>query len=380
MRRENMESLDRFQKLKSLYLLDPGNPRLARDCVDAALRAGAYDFVLERSDRALAAAPADLHALFDRASALIGLREYRAAIDTLRAVLERQPGLVAALLNLGLCHYRLQEYIEARSALDAAYAAGDRSASLLTLLVSTYHHLGEIDDAFELCEANPQPSGADSVLAGIYALVYLDYEEAAKAGEWAARALAGNARSIDGLVVDGTLNIARANLDKAHQQFDTVLEIAPATARAFIGLGTLALLENDLPRARAHLQRGVELMPGHVGSWQVLAWAHLLSNDLDAAESALRSALEVDRNFAETHGGLASIAALRGQREEAQKLIEVALRLDPQCLSAQFARSVLIGLAGKPDEARRLILRTAAGLASGDGSVLSRVIQHAAGH
>jgi tetratricopeptide (TPR) repeat protein len=374
------ESLERFQQLKSLYLHDPGNARLARDTVDAALRAGAYDFVLERTEKALAATPSDLHALFDRASALIGKHDYRGAIATLQSVLEREPGLPAAQVNLGLCHYLLQEYGAALPALNAAYASGDRSGNLLGLLISTHHHLGNIDEAFELCEANPQPRGSDARVSGIYALVYLDYEEAQKARVWATRALAANPRSVDGLVVAGTLDIADMQLERAREQFQLTLEVAPENARAFIGLGTLALLDNDMPRARKELQRGAQLMPTHVGSWHVLAWANLLSNDLDAAEAALNRALELDRNFAETHGGLASVAALRGEREKAEQLIEIALRIDESCLAAQFARSVLLGLAGNPDKAKRLIARTAASLASEQRSLLSRVINRSTFH
>jgi len=373
----NNDVLERFRHLKSLSQLDPGNTQLTRACMEAALQARAYDFVLERAEKTLATATADIAALFDKGSALIGLREYRAAAAILQDVLARQPQLQAARINLGLCHYCLGEFSEARAPLDAAYADGDRSAGLLRLIVSTYHHLGLMDEAVALCEANPQPVGADAALAGTYALVYLDADEAQAAGEWAARALAGNPRSVDGLVVDGTLRILDMEVNRAKREFELALELAPNTARAWIGLGTLALLENDLPRARAQLTRGVELMPGHVGSWHVLAWTHLMGNDLDAAEAALQRSLELDRNFGETHGALAAVAALRGKREEAERGIEVALRLDANCLSAQFARSVLIGRAGNTDEAKRLIRVTAAGLASGGDSMLNRAIGRA---
>jgi Tfp pilus assembly protein PilF len=149
------------------------------------------------------------------------------------------------------------------------------------------------------------------------------------------------------------------------------LQLAPANARAYIGLGTLALLENDLQQAKAHLLRGVELMPGHVGSWHVLAWTHLMSGEIDLAELRFRHALELERNFAETHGALAAIAALRGDRAASERGIEVALRLDPQSLAARFAQSVLVGQAGDPAAARKIIKRTVARLSPQDGSMLS---------
>src|SRR5262245_19828129 len=130
----NSDALERFQRLESLSRLDPGNAQLARACVEAALQAQAYNFVLERAETQLAIQPADLAALFDKASSLIGLRDYREAAAILRDVLALQPQIVAANINLGLCHYCLEEFTEARVPLDAAYAAGDRSAGLLRLL------------------------------------------------------------------------------------------------------------------------------------------------------------------------------------------------------------------------------------------------------
>jgi tetratricopeptide (TPR) repeat protein len=372
-----MNEMERFEHLKALWQLDPRNSRLERECIDAALGAGQYAFVLSHTQSVPGSSPGDVRTLFDRGTALIGMREYRAAIDAFSGVLQQRPDISAAGLNLGLCHYCLAEYSEAKRALEPLYASGDRSAGLLRLLVSACHHLGLMDEAVALCEANPAPAREDSALAGVYALVYLDTDRAEPAGSWAATALARDPRCVDALIVEGSLSIISTDLARAKERFDSALALAPATARAWIGLGTLALLGRDLSGAREQLARGVELMPGHVGSWHILAWTHLLAGDLAAAEAALRRALELDRNFAETHGGLASVAALRGDRQEASRLIEIALRLDPRCLSAQFARSVLLGLMGNPAAARHLIRRTGAALAAQNGSVLGRVIEHA---
>jgi tetratricopeptide (TPR) repeat protein len=375
----NTDALERFRRLQSLCQLDPGNTQLGRACVEAALQAHAYDFVLERAEKQLAVQPADVAALFDKASSLIGLREYRDAAAALQNVLALQPQIVAANINLGLCRYCLGEFSEGRAPLDAAYAAGDRSAGLLRLLVSTYHHVSLLDEALAICQANPQPALSDPALAGTYALVYLDSDDADGASEWAGRALASNPRNVDALVADGTVGVLRMETSRAEREFELALEIAPNTARAWIGLGTLALLSNDLPRARHQLARGVELMPGHVGSWQMLGWAHLLANDLDAAESTLQHALVLDRNFAENHGAITAVAALRGKPDEAEHEIEIALRLDPQCLSAQFARSVLMSRAGNPEEGQRLVRVTANRFAAGNKSALSRAIGRVSG-
>jgi len=316
-------------------------------------------------------------ARFDRASALMAQRDFRAAADILQELLTQRPLLMPARFNLGLCQYMLGEYAEACPNLLACYQAGDRSAGLLRVLISTQHHLGLVDEAVAIADQNPEPARADAGAAGVYALLYLDAGLSAKAQQWAARTLKANPGSVDGMVVQATLRMAAMDTQGAQKQFEEVLLVAPANARAWIGIGTLALLEQDFERAKTQLTRGVELMPGHVGSWHILGWTHLLSSDLQAAEAAFQRALALDRNFAETHGGLASIAALRGERAAAEQAIDIALRLDKDSLAAKFAQSVLMGAAGNSQAGRQLIRDTVMRLSPKDGGRLSRVIEGA---
>jgi tetratricopeptide (TPR) repeat protein len=373
-------STDRLGRLQALLLADPDNQRLARDCIDLALASGDYDFVLQHTQKILSGSPQDVTASFDRASALIGKRQFAQAIGVLQGIVARHPDISAASMNLGLCHYRLAQYSDALAPLEAVYAGGDRSAGLLRLLVSTCHHLGRMEKAVELVKANPQPATKDAKLAGVYAIAYLDSNLPKEAARWAAKALTLEPDSIDGLTVQATLDAARMLVVHAREKYERVAQLAPENGRAWVGLGTLALLERDFARARSLLVRGTELMPGHVGSWHVLAWAYLLSGDLDHAAQILEKSAQIERNFAETHGGLAAVAALRGDREAAERGIEVALRLDPKCVSAQFARSVLLSRAGNPDGGKQLIRDTMASLSPADGSLLSRVIEDAIRH
>jgi Tfp pilus assembly protein PilF len=377
-RRADSSTLEKLGQLQQLLRADPGNQRLARECVDLALACGDYDFVLHRTEDILSASPQDLTASFDRATALIGKRDYVRAIGVLHEITALQPELLAAQVNLGLCHYLLAQYADARTPLEAAYRAGERSPGLLRLLVSTYHHLGLLNEALAIAKENPQAAAADAALAGVYALAFLDANQAQSAAKWATKALAADPNCLDGLTVRATLDASRMHVAHARERFERVLQLSPENGRAWVGLGTLALLDRNLPRARELLTRGVELMPTHVGSWLVLAWVHLFSRELESAEQVLHKAEQIDRNFSEVQGALAAVAALRGDVQGAQRGIEVALRLDPKCLSAQFARSVLISRSGDPERGRELIRKTVSGLSPGDGSLLSRVLEEAA--
>lgn len=305
------------------------------------------------------------------------MRDHSGARDILLRLESMDPVPPAVRTNLALCHYCLAEYDAARLVAERAYQDGARDAGTLRLLISSCHHLGMIDEARAIANANPGVAKSDGALAGAYALLYLDADDARSAGRWARAALASHPDSIDGLVVDATVATAQMDLERAARHYERVLELAPGTGRAWLGLGMLSMLTRDMDAAKSNIARGLEYLPEHVGSWHALAWAHLLSGETAQAEKAFNRALELDRNFAETHGGLAALAALHGDRAAAQRSIEVARRLDPQCLSANFAESVLTGQAGDPEKARQTIMDAAASLAGRHGNALARLIDKA---
>lgn len=357
----------RLGRLQQLLQADPANAGLRRQCVELAAQAGKFDVVVQLADAVLEANSSDATASFDKATGLIGQRAYREAVEILERISPPAAAASAVLANIALCYFCLGNFAAARRNLDQCYERGDRSAGLLRLLVSSCHQLGALDDAVRIAGENEQVASSDAALAGVYALLYLDANDAARAAKWAKATLRMNPRSVDGRVTEATLATARLQLDRARQMLEGVIEDAPDTGRAWIGLGTLALLDRRLDVAQQQLQRGLELMPSHVGSWHLLGWAQLVSGETDAAEGTFRHALQMDRNFAESHGALATIAALRGERQRAQELISIALKLDPQSMAARYAAAVLSGRSGA-------VLDLVEGLAATDGSALSKLL------
>jgi tetratricopeptide (TPR) repeat protein len=371
----------RLQGLQSMLRTDPRNPFLRQQCTELALSSRDYDGLIATADIVLAAQPEDTPAQFDRATGLIGKREYAQALEVLHALRPLQPETYGIDFNIALCHYCLNEYEAALPHLRECFSKGLRDAGLLRLLVTTYHHLGMMEEAAQLCIDNPDPAATDAALAGAYALVLLDVDDSARAARWAGIALRLNPKSIDGRVVQAILLATRLRTEEARAMLESVVADAPQSARAWIGLGSLAMLSQDLASARSLLMRGVELMPGHVGSWHALGWTQFLQNDLQAAQATFEHAMELDRNFAETHGALASIAATQGERESAERLIDVALRLDPDCMSARFAQSVLARRAGDAVQAQAIMDAAAAALGAQQknslGQSLSKLLQRA---
>lgn len=360
--------------LLTLLRADAANVGLLRECVGRAFAERRFDVARELLDLRLAQSPADPMALFDAATLDIAEGNHAGAANILghlAASGHRHPGV---LINLGLCKYLLNDFDAARVSLQEAYAAGERSAGLLRLLVSSLHHVGSIDEAVEIAEQNPAPAQSDAALGGVYALVYLDADRALPAARWAKSSLQLNPNGVDALVVEGTLQIAGMRVGEAERNFKHALEIAPNTGRAWLGLGTLALLARDPANAKNLFDKALESLDQHVGTWHMLAWTHLTSGDLDAARTAFERALELNRNFAESHGGLAAVAAMSGNRAEAERSLEIARRLDPESLAAKLAGALLAANAGDAGAVNRLIAETATAMGSNANNALGRVL------
>ena len=60
---------------------------------------------------------------------------------------------------------------------------------MLFMLVRSHHYLGQLDEGVTLSKQNPEPASGDAALAGAYALLFMDADDAGSAARWAATAL-----------------------------------------------------------------------------------------------------------------------------------------------------------------------------------------------
>jgi len=345
-------STSKFESLRRFFEADPDNARLRRDCVNAAVAAKEFGFVRELADKRLASVPADPEAQFDRATALIGLKDFAGALETLRPLDATIPGV---RFNTGLCLYMLGQYAEARPYFQAGYDAGERSAGGTCCYARTLHYLGEVETAYAIVKANQPLVLSDPAFSGAAALLAVDSGDVPEAARFAQASLAANPDQPDALVTAGMLHSLELDTAQARSAYQRVVDLNPMNGRAWVGLGTLSMAARNFPAAVRELERGLETMSTHIGSWHVLGWAHLFGGDLDRAEAVFAHSLEMNRNFAESHGSLAVVAAMRGDRERAQRLIEIAERLDRNGMASKYAETLLAA----PADQREMLIQLA---------------------
>jgi Tfp pilus assembly protein PilF len=348
----------RLERLEPLLRVEPDNLPLHRECVQLAMEGRAYERALQLVEARLSRHPAEAEAQFARSNALIGLQRFDDALQILKALEAQGVTATGVLANLALCHFALGNFANTRAYAEQLLAAGEVNADTVRLAVSSLHFLGEMDAAVALADQHAALGEQNGGLAGVFAMAYLDSNDAPKAAKFATVALQHNPDSIDGLIVSATLAASEMEVEKATQQYARAVQLAPRNGRGWLGLGLMAFQHMEFPAAREFLQRGLETLPDHVGSWLALGWSHLVTGEVDAAEKYFNHALELDRNFAESHGAVAAIYAMRGDRAAAERHIEIAERLDRTGLSVHYAHAVLKDKDGGNDAGRRHILET----------------------
>lgn len=368
-------ALEKLNKRLGWLRHDPDNAGLYRECANLALALKQFDALLEIATQALARNPTDTALLFDRANAEIGRRDYRAALATLAGIepgSDEQRSAIAS--NQAVCHYCLNEFEQALPLLLEEYRRGQRTPDWLFMLVRSGHHVGQLDEIAIIAKENAEAGTRHALLAGAYALMFLDAGDAGAAARWSATALRLDPASIDGAITEGTLAVMRLQVDRAHRHFTAVLEAAPEAGRAWLGLGTLAMLQQDLKQAIELFQRALQYMPTYVGGWHMLGWAQLMQQDLEASRQSLNRALTLDRNFAETHGALAALDAIKGDAASARQRLAIAQRLDPNSLSTRFAAALLEDPTLNNAQSQHIIQQTLGKLAAEDGSALRKLL------
>lgn len=260
----------------------------------------------------------------------------------------------------------LAPYVEAEQATPAAAA--------VTLALRLLHRLGDLERASALVQRYGEVLAQEPAFLGAASAVRLDDGDLEQAAALSEAALA-HGRTLEALVVAGSVALARTDEDAAVPLFEEALAANGREARAWSGLGMASMLRGDLAGAQAQLEKAVHFMPEHIGTWHLLAWARLYQGDLAGATATFQTALDLDRNFGESHGGMAVVQAMAGQRAEAEASIARALGLDRDSLSARYAQMALNGDLQDMERFRTLAMRLLSSRSGAFGRSMGEIVQ-----
>lgn len=343
-----------LQQYEGYLASDPSNPGLLASVIEMALSLGEHARAQRHAAAAIALHPDDPAFQALLANVLLAQRDWQGAAEVFETLLASYTDVHLAY-NLAYAYVWQGRHAEAYALLAPYGEQAELAPAAVTLLVRCLHHLGQLDQAVALLQANSARCEADPVFLGAASVALLDAGDVAEADRLSALALASGKRPVEALLVAGTLTLGR-NTDAAlaSAYFEEALAKKPDEGRSWAGLGLASMLNNDLGRAAEQLDKALAFMPGHIGTWHTLAWCKIFTGDLAGAEAIFQHALGMDRNFGDSHGGLAVVQAMQGQRALAELSIKRALGLDPDSMSAKYAQMVLSGAASDPARFREM--------------------------
>lgn len=374
MQTQDIAGLPQLERYETYLASDPDNGSLLGSVVDLCLSEGQPQRA-ENHVRAALARKDDPYLRSMLGHALLAQQQWEPATELFGTLLAQYPdGGLAYNFALGcLWLGRWQEgsqalapYLETNSAQPAAATA--------TLAVRLLHRLGELERAGALIQRFKDVLGQDAAFLGAASAACLDDGNLEQAAALSEASLAYG-RTVEALVVAGSVALARTDADTAVPLFQEALAASGNEARAWAGLGMASMLRKDLPAAQVQLEKAVHFMPGHIGTWHLLAWARLYSGYLAGATSAFQAALDLDRNFGESHGGMAVVQAMAGDRPAAEASIARAFGLDSESLSARYAQMLLEGELHDADRFRTLAMRLLFSRAGTFGRSMGEIVQ-----
>jgi tetratricopeptide (TPR) repeat protein len=368
----------RLKRVEGYLKSDPGNLELLGMAIDLSLAAGDAGRAAAHASAARERHPANPFIDYRYGRTLIAQGRWREAEPLFTALLTAHPHVNVAY-SLADCRLRAGDYAAALQTLAPFGADPALPPEAVTLMLRALHHLGDVEGATALVEAQGARMADDTDFLAAASLLHLDNGQVEQAAALAERVLSSGQRPVEALVTTGTVALARTDTDLAIERFNEVLAKNPSEGRSWSGLGTANLLRQDLASARTQLEQAVRLMPTHVGSWHALGWCQLFAKDIAGAERSFKTALGLDRNFGESHGALAVVAAHKGEVAAAKEAVERALRLDPACLSARYAQMVMNGQTEDPERFKAVAYRFLAGRKTQSGEAVTDVVERMLG-
>lgn len=344
-----------LERLERYLALDPHNPLLLAQAIDAALAEGRVPRARELADAAIAALPGDAPLLQRHGHVLLAEGHWPQAIDVFRDLLARHtdPDIAA---DLALAQLQQGDPEEARATLEPFVEGGRASPAALTCYLRALHALGQNNAALAITDHWLAMCDTHGEFLAVASLVAADEDEdeIERAMLWSDAALRMG-RWPEALLAAGTVALARQDAERAEQLFREAQALRPREPRAQAGVGLALLLRGDAAGARGPLSAAVESWPRHDDALLSLAWCEVMLNELDAAATHFERAAEVDAGLAAAHGGLAVVYALRRSDEPARAAIARAQQLDPEDLAASLAGRLLGGSRVHPSDLRALL-------------------------
>jgi superkiller protein 3 len=218
---------------------------------------------LKEFDLAIQFNPEHYNAYRKKGLILFGLRQYDQAKQMFLFVMQKEPGNVQALINLGMTNYVLGLKTESKEQWQQAISlhADDNDSKALNNLANLYKEEKNYSEAIQFYEKALLHEPGSALFAANLGDSYRLDGNYGKAEEWLKKSIALEPEAMLSHFQLGIFYQEQEKIDPAISAFRRSLEINPAYVNAAFHLGELHWAMNDKPSAKKWLQQALAANP-----------------------------------------------------------------------------------------------------------------------
>jgi tetratricopeptide (TPR) repeat protein/ferredoxin len=158
-------------------------------------------------------------------------------------------------------------------------------------------------------------------------------------------------------LLQGRVAAAGGRLDEAVRAYARVVELEPAAASGYLGLGTLLARSGAVDRALEVFEGGVRAVPGDPDLHYNAGLAHAIAGRMDPAVAHFEAALAIDTRHRPALENLGSLLLASGRTREALPHLERAVDLFPDDASTMVLLARAYANLGETGRARAALER-----------------------
>lgn len=174
------------------------------------------------------------------ADALYKDRKYEEALKEYQRILEAQPELFQASVQIGLCYYRLGELDQALASFEKALVRLPGSPEILINMAAIHLQRGELERGVQYIKQVDEKSLTDPSLFYNIGVLFFKEGQIDMAIEYLQKCLAVDGKHVDGTYQLGLAFLNKGQAEEAKKCFQRIMELAPGTEKADLARKILA--------------------------------------------------------------------------------------------------------------------------------------------
>jgi len=293
-------------------------------------------------------------AALSAARSLLQQGKYDEAIAQLKGLAARQPALRGVNHELGVAHYRKEEYLEAAKYLQNAWNENPEDRDAAQLLGLSNYSSGrpaEAIPALERVRSWHPNANIDAIY--ILGLCYVMTKRYPEARQTFAQLYGVDAESAAAHLLLGRMLLRQGFDPAAESEIKAALSISPQLPLAHLTLGELNVYGGNYLDALHEFDAELALDPACVPALTHLGEVYWRLNRDDDSQKVLRRSISLDSTASEPYIVLGKVLLRVRQSELAEKNLLRALSLDPGSYAAHYFLGQIYRNLGKVEAAER---------------------------